>query len=236
MTHDEVIAKVKKLRALATSDNVHEAAAAAAAAERLLQQYRLSEAELEAEDDAPHETAALDAEPVDVFGRNLQHWRAALLTGMCKLHGCRNWSEYAGNGKRVFRIVGRPSDVATVRYLYAWLVSEIERLAQRHGKGQGRTWFNSYRRGAVNGVLAAMREANQEARAAVSSVALVKIDARKVEADQIVDALGMNRKKIGGRVRLDRDAYGRGERDGRAIHQGKSLPNGAGPRLLGVGT
>jgi hypothetical protein len=45
---ESVIAKIKALRALATSSNVHEAAAAAAQAEALLQKHRLDEAALEA--------------------------------------------------------------------------------------------------------------------------------------------------------------------------------------------
>jgi hypothetical protein len=51
---ESIIAKIKALRALAMSSNVHEAAAAAAQAEALLQKHRLDEAALET-NDAPRE-------------------------------------------------------------------------------------------------------------------------------------------------------------------------------------
>lgn len=240
MSQADVIAKIKKLRALATSDNEHEAAAAAAAAERLLQEHRLSEAELEG-DSGPKEQAELSEDPLDVFGRKAQVWKGVLVFGLGKLHGCYVFQDRvrrrgATEIHLVYRIVGRPSDVATVRYLYAWLTSEIERLAHQHGKGKGRTWFNSYRRGAVAGVLEAMRGASKAVRAEASATALVRLDERMTETESAARELGL---RVGGArtasVRVDHDAFDRGQRDGRSIHTGANLPNGAGPRMLGGG-
>src|SRR2546421_209940 len=114
MTNEAVIEKVRKLRALATSQNAHEAAAAAAAADKLIQEHRLSEAELHAH--AP--------------------------------------------GQVVLRIYGTPSDIEIVRYMYAWLTTEAERLVN-HASVKGRTGRNSWFIGFVTGVREQLHAAKQ---------------------------------------------------------------------------
>ena len=79
-----------------------------------------------------------------------------------------------------------------MRYLYAWLTSEIERLAQRHAMGKGRTYANSYRWGAVVGCLAAMGDASRTARAKATGEALVRLDARAIESQAVLDSQNLN--------------------------------------------
>lgn len=100
MSHDAVIEKIKKLRALAQSTNAHEAANAAAAAERLLQEHRLSEAELEANDVETVGGAEEDAAPVDTLGEKITRWKDLLLAALCRGHGC-SW--YFSERERVYR-------------------------------------------------------------------------------------------------------------------------------------
>ncbi len=234
MTNEQVIEKVRKLMALSKSDNQHEANAAAAKAEQLLQEYRLSEAEIE-----PIEVIeqASEGEPLDAM-KQLPLWKSILANGLCGLHGCKPWVDRTGKTIRNrIRVVGRPSDIASVRYLYAWLTSTIDRLALHAGSGKGRSWSNAFRVGCVTGVLAAMKIANTEARAQVTSTALVKIDRRAVDAERemrrITSGLRMMNRSSG--RRYHGDAYRAGETAGRNIHTGANLPSGTGPRLLGGG-
>jgi hypothetical protein len=239
MNHEQIIEKVRKLLALARSDNEHEAAAAAGAAERLLQEHRLSEVDLECAAE-PTERAQADTEPLEQLGHALATWKSHLAASLCRLHGCHcavDWTTGAGN-KRI-RIYGRPSDTASVRYLYAWLTSTIESLAHRHGRGKGRTWANSYRIGAAVGVVQAMDAASTQAREQATSSALVKVDARTEEAKAAMRRSTAPDQKLvkrsAARPQLSAEAFHKGEADGRAIHTGASLPSAGGARMLGTG-
>lgn len=234
MSLDAVIEKIKKLRALAQSANANEAANAAAAAERLLQEHRLSEAELETEAVEPAEAAEEDAVPVDTLGERISNWKDALLAAICRAHGCARYfnHSYVHRGY-VARIVGRPSDTATVRYLYAWLSTEVERLARKHGRGKGRTWANSYRLGCVAGIREAMQAAEAKARTTATSAALVRLDARAAEARDALVRLHPNlRSRPLSRTSVNGHAFGQGQHDGRNIHQGGHLPTSAGAKAL----
>ncbi len=81
--------KVRKLRALATSSNIHEAAAAAALAEHLLHEHELEEADVPATNgEEPRERAELAGEYLDSHGANVTRWRSMLANYLARVHGC----------------------------------------------------------------------------------------------------------------------------------------------------
>lgn len=234
-----ILDKIRKLLTLsAKSSNANEAAAAAAAAQRLMQEHRIAEAELETGE--PTETAQLAADPLETFGWRSILWKEQLCGALMKLHGCKGWKlSRWENGTRVRRlqIVGRPSDVASVRYLYAWLTSEIERLAQRDAKGRGAGYVSSFRLGAVRGALAAMHGADRAARANANPAALVRLDAREAEAEAVAaTAAGDIRPARKSDAQIDSNAYTRGISAGRTLHTGAELEAATGGRLLGDGS
>jgi hypothetical protein len=228
-----VIAKIKARRALATSANVHEAAAAAAQAEALLQKHRLDEAALEGSGEpteGPHEAT----EPLDWHKGHLAWWRVNLGSTLLRNHGCVDYVDTRGS-RRCHIIVGRPSDVATVRYLYAWLTSEIGRLRDQH-LGMGRSWRNSFCLGAVDGISAAMKAAKAEARNAATSSALVAVDRRDRDSRDLLARLHPKlRASSGGAGSRDNHAYGQGVVAGRNIHLGGALDTTSTARQLGSG-
>lgn len=232
-----IIEKIRKLLALSKSSNANEAAAAAAAAQRLMAEHQIAEAELEV-GDGPRESACKSADPIDAFGEQAPTWKGVLCQGLADLLGCEVWLEWVkkpgGGLGRLMQVVGRPSDVASLRYLYAWLVSEIERLTQKHAKGKGRTYANSYRLGAVHGCLDAMQTANREVRAKASGEALVRVDERAAESEAVIAALGLNLRTTSRRSRSNAEAYERGQRAGRGLHTGAALGASSGARLLGA--
>lgn len=229
-----VIEKIRKLRALAQSSNVHEAAAAAAAASRLLQEHELAEAEVEAAGQAPTESAARAELPLDEYGNQISAWRNQLAGTLKRMHGCAGWVDRHRNPStgRIDRqrdvIVGRPSDVATVRYLYAWLTTEIERLAAAQGRGKGRAWAHAFKLGAVVGIREKLEEAAAVTRAAATSSALVVVDRRLAESRALrPSALRPARRP----TMSDGSGYHSGKRAGAAIHVGKALATGGGAAL-----
>lgn len=240
----EVIAKVQKLRRLATSSNVHEAAAAAAAADRLIQEHNLAEAQLEAEGHEGGERAGEDDDPLFVYGPRAASWQVNLVVRLSKHYGCAGYqqSRFDVRTQRtvwVQKVIGRPSDIATVRYMVAWLTHEIERLARGH-KGEGRAWLNSFRHGAVHGVCQAMADerkaVQQEAQRAGASAAIVVVNARLDLATEERDRLHPDLKKSHTAGATNAGGYAAGERAGRNIHRGGQLAAGAGRALKAGGT
>jgi hypothetical protein len=183
MTEANIISKVQKLLRLSTSSNAHEAALAAAKAQELIDQHNLQSALLELESAAPRN--GLDDEPIEKFEADraldrpvrLDRWRAYLAQVVGKANGC---SIYLSGG--AIALVGRPSDAETVRYLYAYLAREVERLTTEQGKGCGKTWRNNFRNGVVDTIARKLDEQHakfeREARASVAdnSMALVRVN------------------------------------------------------------
>lgn len=93
MTADTVIEKVRKLLALATSTNVHEAANAAAAAERLMAEHKLAAADVEARTGEAHDEDIETAEVVE-DGRRLISWRDQLVGVLASVNGCQRFSSW----------------------------------------------------------------------------------------------------------------------------------------------
>jgi Protein of unknown function (DUF2786) len=180
-----IIEKVQKLRKLARSDNIHEAEAAAAAADRLIQEHGLAEAQLEAQGQQVAEPVAEDATPLAAWHR-ASTWQRILASGLIRHYDCATYLYWdykncnsVGNPALAQKVIGRASDIALVRYMWSWLSVEIERLAQLH-KGNGRSWLDSFRRGAVNGVLNKLFENKQKVRDEAAAKAKVAEEILKV--------------------------------------------------------
>lgn len=226
--------KVRKLLALSQSSNPHEAAAAAAAAERLMQAHRLSEAEL----GDPGDPSPIESEDFERMRAGLVTWRALLANEIARLHGCALLERRpAGQPRPVTLLIyGEPGDVAAVRVLYSWARREVEAVTTKSCRLGGlrgtdrETWRNSFRLGCVTGICDGMIEAARRVRADASSTALAVVDQRLARADQAVAGEVNVKPPHVQHGRLDTQAFGAGERAGRALergartHRGRVLP------------
>ena len=231
--HTSLLDKVRKLLALKQSSNAHEAANAAAAAERLIAEHGLSEAEL---GDVECEIG-MDDEPLD-RGTRTTLWKNNLFAQLLQLHGCRGVYRRRGvrggkgtRGATVYSLhaVGRQDDIATVRFLAEWLVHEINRLAAL--QAGGRLGRQSYRAGCVHGVISAMEETKRAVMAGASSTALARLERSDEEATAKMKELFPDVKdpKDGERrsdAMIDRHAFVRGVVDGRAIQTARQIGAG----------
>jgi hypothetical protein len=232
-----IIDKVRKLRQLAQSSTANEAANAAAAAERLIQEHRIAEAELESDTE---ENIAPITDYLVEPGTSAISWRSQLITALCRAYSCAVWQaskrdETSYRTKLAWGVVGTPADVETVRYQYAYLTTEIVRLAASHPiKLKGKREFNSFYLGACAGIRNAMSVATKAAReqavASLStSTALLRLDERleraKAALPKDLRSKGSFRSAISG------DAYEAGRSAGASIHQGARLGHG-GTKLL----
>jgi hypothetical protein len=164
MNHTEALEKAKKLLRLAQSDNPNEAALAASRAQEIIDRFKIEKFALEFEDNKP---AAPDepiknfaGDPLDDSGR-AETWKIRLAMELAKQNQCKI---YSSGG---LCIIGRPSDATAVRYLFAWLTREIDRLAREHCAGYGRNYWNNFRIGAADTVARRLAEQAEATRTAV---------------------------------------------------------------------
>lgn len=238
MNISDVIEKVKKLQRLATSSNPNEAAAAAAAANKLIDQYRIQESELEVNSEVC-EDIIQDPEAVYESGRITQ-WKTSLVCYLSKHYGCAIFN-FKGFRSSSYRLIGRKSDVEVVKYMFAWLCVEIERLcnaaskSKSLGRSSGKIFANSFCAGAVAGIREQLEASRKEVASTSNSTAVVKLNQRYDEAVNFMNSK-MNLRKVSNQSKsyLDRSAYENGKVKGSSIHLGSGLNAAKGIKLLGV--
>lgn len=184
MTTPNIIERVRRLLALAESSNVHEAAAAAAKAQELMSRHQLDMAALEVESGAEDEPI-LQEELARFRGTVRAPWRGVLAEALASANGCDVYSgrrtDADGRIFVVYKIVGLASSAGAVRYLFAFLAREVDRLAvleaKRRNAPRGRAWLNSFRLGAACELRTRISDAHWRAmHAARGSAALARID------------------------------------------------------------
>ena len=249
MTQQEKITeRVRKLLELSKSANVNEAGNAAGAAQELMSKHAITEAMLDVgpDQDQADEDIAVDSLHTH-DSRNLPTWKGHLGVGICDVNQCECFR--TGN---TLRIIGRPSDAASVRYLFSYVAREIDRLSKEESAlrgSPGRTWANNFKLGAVSEVSKRLKHAYTKVRTEMKqeaeqgdtlgngvalvrvNSALTKLDNRKAEATEY----GKTRLKLkkAGRTHSNYDSEARdaGRRAGANIN----LEGGTSRGALGSG-
>lgn len=250
MTRDEAMRKVASLLKLANSSNANEAALAAQRAQEIMAKFALDSAMLNLDGDKPEPDEPIidfgtKGAPLFDEGQRKSTWKIRLADHVARANGCRVYLR----GPQI-QVVGRASDADTVRYLFAYLSREVDRLTDRDGKGCGQTWRNNFRLGVVDTIAEKLREAKRnvneqariEARASANPHALVrvntaieKVEARSASVQKWMDTnmkLGKGR-ALGG-ARADGSARAAGQAAGREISMGGARASlGGRSNLLG---
>jgi len=178
MTKEEAIEKARKLMALGSSDNEHEAAMAMQRAQELLSRFEIEMASLGEDTTAgePYKEHGIPASK-----RNMVHWKRIAMGGIAKANGC---DIYLHDNKIV--LCGKHSDIEKCRMIYFACIGEIERLGRLLCVGRGKSYANSFKMGAAMAVLKSASDAAKAAkdamRGTVTETALMVIDNRHVEA------------------------------------------------------
>lgn len=203
MTAEAIVDKVRKLLALAESTSINESAVAAAAAQRLIEKHRLTEAMLADHDEAP------DVDDVQMHddcldkGARFAQWKIDLACITAEHNCCRVAAVETGSSHTTLHLIGTAADAAVSTALYRWLCVEIARLVTA-SKLKGAVDKAAFRVGAVFTIEeqlgAAVKSARARARAqareaAVTSALTLYQDAtalakaRDTAADQLLDEL-----------------------------------------------
>lgn len=177
---EKVIARIFHLRKLAENNtNLHEAQAATHAADKLIQEHRLSQAELEAQGNSFIDPMT---DSVIHTGGRRTAWREVLMWALSKHYGC-SWYIAGARGKTFYKVVGRESDTKILAYMFFWLTEEIERLCKTHSRGMGVAYARSWLDGAAHGVSDTLNQRKKEMQNQPTSTALVFLDRRGKEAE-----------------------------------------------------
>lgn len=229
-----VISKVQKLLALSKSSSAEEAATAAAIANKLIDQYRLSASDFE---EASEEVDPMMEDDQSIYetGR-IVSWKSNLAIMLSKHYGCAIYNSiYYPNGRKStrYKLVGRKSDLEITRYMFNWLVLECSRLAEKEAYGRGRVFANSYCEGFVSGVNRQLNQSRQEVQANASQTAIIKMNSRYQESNQFLnDNYKLKKTRASSNSHIDYNAFSAGQSRGQSIHLGSSLPSSK-VKLLG---
>ena len=190
MTYDDAMRKVRALLNLADKDRgatPEEAANAAAMAQKIMDKFGIDTNDVDYDQNA----AIADAEEIKNFGyedplddRDKCHdyensWSVRLASTIA-LHNqcCIGYQVYAKTGFKI-RIVGRPSDVQTVRYLYGFFKSQILALKLSNCKGNSSAYKGQFCNGCIDTLAARLAKSREETFAeqrANNPLALVRVN------------------------------------------------------------
>lgn len=232
MERENIIDKVRKLRALAenAAATVEEAATAARTAELLIQKHALEEAELGAVSQEVLEAIVDDGSPLTDWGKRQKVWQNVLLHALAQNYNCSNVLKRKDGALNIYTI-GRPSDIAIMRYQFAYFVLELTRLSHlmapdNLGRGSGKTWYNSFYHGAVDAIISSLKSAREEVRKQASSTALVFINERMREVELLKAKLYPWSKTVTTHSRFNPDAYEIGQLAGANLQAKPALAPG----------
>lgn len=226
MNTTPVIDKIKKLLALADSCNEHEAALAAAHAQRLLAAHNLAMADI---------TAAKRPEKADRIetdvSRSLPKWLRHLSAGVSSAFDCQA-IHHPATGKMTF--IGVGADVQVAAYTFAYLDRTIRKLCAGYLKLQVGTALvgrhrelmrQSYYLGAVSTIARQLQD--QKEQTPVTPGALVPVKEGLIR--QAMEDIGPVRQMHSRRSYINATAYSQGQTDGQQVCIRKGVEQAGSP-------
>lgn len=229
-----IIDKVQKLLALSQSSNANEAAAAAAAANKLIDQYRLSEADLSSSI-VENDPLVEDSDYIYSTGR-IVPWKSNLIITLAKHYGCALFNSLnfiSGRKQSNYKLIGKKSDIQITHYMFNWLLLECQRLSEKEAYGKGRVFVQSYCQGFVAGIRHQLIKSREEVKQSATTSSIIKIDSREQEANQMMNRLyNLKNSKASNASRLDPRAFDAGLDRGKSIHLGKGLDSSTPYKML----
>ena len=233
MKTNPIIEKIQKLLALANSSNEHEAALAAAHAQRLLSEHNLAMADVEAKQQRPQSADKV----VTTVAKTLPKWVRNLSAGVCTAFDCQA-IHHPAQGKMTF--IGVGADVQVASYTFSYLDRTIRKLCSSFMKyrvndsnlpNRNRELMRqSYYLGAVSTINSQLVQ--QKVQTPITPGALVPIKEGLIK--KAMSELGSIRTVRGRRSYINTHAYSQGQSDGKnvSIHKGLAGTGGNRSRSL----
>jgi hypothetical protein len=158
---DTLVEKVRKLLALADSPNEHEAALAAQKAQELMLRHGLDMAQVAISEGRT--SIAVDASEIRYEKSRIAPWRRSLAGVIARAMGGRVVYEH-GDGPATLHLFGPSGTVEPMVALYHYLdtqlttISAVATANREETWIHGRTWRQSYLRGAIDSLWGRLRE------------------------------------------------------------------------------
>lgn len=236
---DKIMSRLAKLLEMAERGGEHEAQLAAERAAELMARYEIEMADVQARTGQPAkptiERGRVDSlwEDADGWPR-VENWHRALLSALAGVMGGKAWVH--GKGKQYqFHMVGTRDAINAVRYTYALLERQINRLsreAQRRHVEPSNAWRRSYAIGMVSKIYDRLKAGKAAAHQGASSTALVVVDATAIAVKAEYDQLKLRTMKSAARKRPDAGSYGYADGDRVDLGDRDSARLGEGQRKL----
>jgi hypothetical protein len=240
-----IIAKVQKLLALSENNpSENEASAARAMADRILQEHRITQAQLEAAGEVKSEPFCRKS--LHQGGRRVA-WKEVILCELCVHYGGAMYYNshreggcggrgggVGGKGVASYVVLARESDLAVIEYMFTHLTNETDRLARWHTGGEGIRTAVAWRMGCAMGIASQFRDLQVDMRAAASgeqSCAIVLLDKRASDATAELERLvklSKGKTVYGG---TDSAAMSKGYAEGRKVQIKQALGDGTAHKL-----
>jgi len=224
-----IIDKIKKLLALADSCNEHEAALAAAHAQRLLAAHNLAMADI---------TASVRPDKADKIetdvARNLPKWIRHLSAGVSRAFDCQS-VHHPATGKMTF--IGVGADVQVAAYTFTYLDRTVRKLCTGYLKQNAGTTIagrqrelmrQSYYLGAVSTITRQLME--QKKQTPVTPGALVPVKDGLIR--KTMDEIGPIRTMHSRRSYINATAYSQGQTDGQRVSIYKGVGHAESPQKV----
>lgn len=241
MIDESILAKIRKVQGYLKSDNINEAAVAAAKLTELLIKHNIDLSDIPSEQRKadPFVNVATDTE-----SQRLLDWRVEMANAIAKANLCK----LVISGSHL-QWLGRESNVAVAQYIYETTANQLQAMADGlwyairaalAGSGanmmHGRTWKTDYLNGAATGVRMKLEEETLTMRAEYANVNALMLtnehELRQYTNDQY-SRLGNS----GRSVRSGGNAYGAGVITGRNVSFRSGIGSGgsSAPRRIGRG-
>jgi len=234
MIEDKIIDRIRKILALAGNNpNEHERDTAMKMAQKLLAKHNLSMEEIEFSGQAAEEVI----EDGDLY---VPHsYIKTLSVAVGKLYFCNTLRIVSRSHRQRFIFIGRESNVATSREIFAYVIKAIEAEARTQARRQSDIGFNRYVRSFCNGasvticdrVRQLLRETEQQRHPTSTGRDLVLADVyaqRQAEAEKYIAQRYQTKPAANSRMQLGRSitAHENGTAFGRTVNLHRSLPLG----------
>jgi hypothetical protein len=212
---ENILIKVQRMLLLSEgATNEHEAAAAAAMAQKFMLQHELCIEDL---GEITEEDTEIFEEEIYETGR-MANWRLDLFCGVAKAFGCRPLVQ-SGYRSRALRLVGTKASMGVARSTFEYLGGAVERLAKREVKGEGRSVISAYKLGVTRTVVSRLtkqaqanaEEVKKTATTAGTELVLVKDAALKEHMSKYTGTYESPRNAV------NSYGYARGKHDGKRV-------------------
>lgn len=228
MVDSKMVERIRKLLALGTSPNQHEAEAALAKANQLMQEHQLSMSEVDVKAEGAVGKAAIDMGRI----RSRTKWVHGIAHACAKLYDCttiRTTNPYRKTWSLVF--IGRASDIELAQITFDHLYKSWESISKHdlklHGAMLGsKLFYNSHGLGfsnAINRRVDLLVEERQEAlrKTATTGTALILVKGQEVQ-DYMRDNFN-NLKADRGTRSIDPYGYKAGKERGLVVPLGGAI-------------